>query len=149
MGSNNKMSKEFHLHITQNEKYKQAFLFSIDRNENNRSIQILDIHVITESNGIESKTSLDMTKLTHLMGQHVNGNILPEGFDELRHVFYDMFSQADKNHLDELILIRDINELGMAEQLIVAGEVALSAHPTNQSIEEIVNEKLNGNKSQQ
>jgi hypothetical protein len=147
MGSNNKMSKEFHLHITTNEKYKQAFLFSIDRNENNRSIQILDIHVITESNGVESKTSLDMTKLTHLMGQHVNGNILPEGFDELRHVFYDMFSQADKNHLDELILIRDINELGMAEQLIVAGEIALSAHPVNQSIEEIVNDKLNGNKS--
>lgn len=141
------MSKEFHLHLTTNEKSKQAFLFTIRRNEENRTIELCDIHIITQSNGVETKTTLDMQKLTQLMGMHRGGNVLPEGLSELREVFHDSMNTEDQDHLNQLINMYELTQLNDAEQLIVAGEIALSAHPVNQSIEEIVNDKLNGNKS--
>jgi hypothetical protein len=139
--------KEFHLHITTNSENKQAFLFTIKRNEQNKTIELCDIHIITQFNGIENKTTLKMKELTHLMGMHRGGNVLPEGLNELREVFHDSMNTEDQDHLNQLINMFELKQLNLAEQLIVAGEIALNSHPVNQSIEEIVNDKLNGNKS--
>jgi hypothetical protein len=122
-------------------------LFTIKRNEQNKTIELCDIHIITQFNGIENKTTLKMKELTHLMGMHRGGNVLPEGLNELREVFHDSMNTEDQDHLNQLINMFELKQLNLAEQLIVAGEIALNSHPVNQSIEEIVNDKLNGNKS--
>ena len=134
--------REFHLHTRVEGDLKQAILVCLTRDKINHTLEIHEICVIINNGIAESKMSINMTNLTDVMALHENGNIDSTILPSIKNAFYDMLTPESKETLDVQEVMLDIQKLSDVEQLIVASDVATSVHPSNQSIEDIVNEKL-------
>lgn len=134
--------REFHLHTHQNGDLHQAVLVSVTRHEEESLLQIHEICIVTHRGNTESKVRLNMEGLTDIMAVQPYGNIGDEWMPKVRDIFYEMLDEESKKEFDLQQFMGNIQGLDETEQMIVASEVAVTAHPINQSIEEIVNERL-------
>ena len=138
--------REFHLHLTKNEHSQQAFLFSVSRNDDNCTLQIHEICIVTQCNGVETKSTLNLDILSEIMGQNIGGNLVPKSYPDVKNLFYDMLTPTSKTVMNQQINIFENSENQSLEQLLNAMDVAQTMHPTL-SIDEIVNNILNERKN--
>lgn len=134
--------REFHLHLSNNDYSRQAFLFHISRDENHKTLQIHEIVIVTHCNGVETKSILNLDYLSDVMGQHKGGNLIPQSYPEVFELFHEMLGSEGKKTMENQMQIFKSNEFHSVEQLLNAAEVAKDLHPTL-SIEEIVTKMLN------
>ena len=134
--------REFHLHTRVDGTLHQAVLVSVTRNKEQRTLEIHEICIVMQNGNQESKTILHMEGLTDIMAIHEDGNIDPRAIPTVKSIFYEMLSEESKQEMDLQEFMGDLHGLDETERLLVASEAALSAHPVNQSIEELVNERL-------
>ena len=134
--------REFHLHTFVDGDLHQAMLVSLTRHEEEKLLQIHEICIVTQRGTTQSTTKINMEGLTQVMAQDLHGNIDKQSFPAIKNMFYEMLSEESKNQLDLEEFLDDLQELDETERMLVASEAAMSAHPINQSIEEIVNERL-------
>jgi hypothetical protein len=135
--------KEYHyLKVVENGLTQEIITTVQNRNDN---LYITELWVRTFNDTSESRVKINLPSLAKEI-QQGNSKILQD--KELEKVF-DIFSelldpdQLDEHQLDNLIASLK-NKLSESQTLalIKAAELALHQHPTDQSIEDIVNDKL-------
>jgi hypothetical protein len=135
--------KEYHyLKVVENGLTQEIITTVQNRNDN---LYITELWVRTFNDTSESRVKINLPSLAQEI-QQGNSKILQD--KELEKVF-DIFSelldpdQLDEHQLDNLIASLK-NKLSESQTLalIKAAELALHQHPTDQSIEDIVNDKL-------
>lgn len=138
-------NKEYHIHNKITDELEQAFVFKIIRDEKHHTLQLSEIYIVTIAKGVETKTLLDLTEIMPLIAQTPGGNVPKENLIKMGEVLKHVLTEETKidlitNELDCFV------ERKETERMLAASNAALSAHPTVQSIEDIVNAKIKNNK---
>jgi hypothetical protein len=138
----NKMKEYHYLKVVENGLTQEIITTVDNRNDN---LYITELWVRTFNDTTESKIKVNLPSLAQQI-QQGNSEILQD--QDLKKVF-DIFGeildpdQLDEHQLDNLIAsLRNKLTESQTLALIKAAELALHEHPTDQSIEDIVNDKL-------
>ena len=134
--------REFHLHTKSDGTLHQAVLVTVTRDTEEQTLQIHEVCVIMQNGTQESKVMVNMDMCTDLMAVKPNGNIDPKSMFHVKQMFYDMLTEESKSEMDLQEFMGNSGALTEYDRILVANEASMSAHPINQSIEEIVNERL-------
>ena len=127
---NNNTSKEFHVFTLKKPDSDQAFVFNVTRN-NDTSLHIHEIWIITQINGGEVKSIIDLDKMANLIGVQEGGNVDKSKFPELIETFKDVLPPHTRHELNVQTQIYELEELAskhFAEALIKAAEAANVLH---------------------
>ena len=132
--------KEYHLfRITEVTGYEQAYIASVIRDNQEHTICIEELFVITSVDGKNIKLRIDVDYIMKQIAEQPGGNIPTENLDK-------MFEELDEVIPPEEQLKNQIELFqyecpdANADILIMAAEAACSAHPTDFDV--IIQEKL-------
>lgn len=140
------MTREYHIHTRISESAEQALVFAVSRDTNHKLMQLHEIYVVTMVDGIETKMVINLDDIMPKIAQMPGGNVPKEHLTQMGKILENVLTQETKVDLinNEIDVIIENKE---TERMIIASEAALSAHPTNLSIDEIVNGKLSNDRS--
>lgn len=121
----------------------QVFVFRYDRNVFDQTLALIDMWLVTRHNGFQSKIKIDFDSLAEIVYHNPEKQLSDEEIDDMYHIFKDVIDEETKEdrQLEKLEKAIDLEVITETDRLIRAAEAALSSHPINQSIEEIVNAK--------
>lgn len=137
----NSMNREYHVQNRTNINGEQALVYAVTRDENNKTIRLNEIYIVTIVEGIETKTVVNIDEIMPKLAEHPGGNVPRENLKKMGEILENVLTVQTKIDL-KIHELETIVETKESDRLFVASEAALSAHPTNQSIEDIVNGKL-------
>lgn len=139
------MTNEYHIHNKITNDMEQAFVFKVIRDEKHHTLQLSEIYVVTIAKGVETKTLIDLGQIMPLIAQTPGGNVPKENLLKMGEVLKHVITEETAidlihNEIDCFVERKEV------DRIMAASNAALSAHPTSQSIEDIVNVKLKNNK---
>jgi len=120
--------KEYHLYkvITEDEsRPKQAYIFSILRDNEQHTIRLDEIFLFTLIDGVETKSKIDIQKVMEDMGNHVGGNVS----QELASEFTKDIDDNTTSNISEQQELEDLASNAFASAMILAAEKAAEAIP--------------------
>ena len=123
------MSKEFHVFTFNNDNHEQAVVFEVDR-DNDNSIELGDVYLVSSSNMGELKTKLNMQNIIGHILENKGGNINDTGVEHVMDVFTDFISDEHKQQIKQEMTEKQTNvETMNPERLIVASELISGLNP--------------------
>lgn len=144
------MSIEYHRVVKSYDKNNfQIFVFKYDRDQEANSLALIDLWLITRHDTHESKVRIDLDGLAEKVFHNPKEKMTDEQVDDL----YDFFDTVID---DDVKVQRDIEKLELevndtiqdeTKKLILAADMAMSAHPIDLSIDEIVKNLPNETKN--
>lgn len=144
------MSIEYHKVVKQYDGKDnfQIFVFRYDRDEPTQTLALIDLWLYTRHGKYQSKIRIDLDLLAEQVYHNPEQQIPQEQVDELYEAFDNLIDDRVKMQRKLEILEMEVDEEINIEtnKLIRASEAALSAHPINQTIDEIVKNLQNETK---
>ena len=138
---NDQEQEEYHVY-TCNGATKNVYVFRALRDNEGMAIQ--ELWMVIEHMGQEIKIRLNLGDLAEQMANKLGGDVVPDQVDKLFEMLGDVIPTDVK--IDHTIkkFERELNELTnqkISERYISAAEAAHSAHPSNLSIDEIIEQR--------
>jgi hypothetical protein len=124
----------------------QIFIFRYERDDvDKNTIGLIDLWIVTRLNGFESRVRIDIDGLSEKVYYHPEQQMSTEEVELLYNSFDDILDEEVKVQREVEKLENEVKLTVEQEtqRLINAAECALSAHPINQSIEDIVKDIQN------
>ena len=134
-------NREYHVQNRSNVNGEQAVVYAVTRDDKNKTIQLNEIYIVTITDGIETKTVVNLDEIMPKLASQPGGNVPKENLNRMGEILDNVLTQQTRIDL-KIHELETVVQTRETDRLFVASEAALSAHPTNQSIEDIVNGKL-------
>ncbi len=135
------MSIEYHRIVKSYDKNNfQIFVFKYDRDQEANSLALIDLWLITRHDTHESKVRIDLDGLAERVFHNPKEKMTDEQVDDLYDFFNNVIDDDVKVQRDIEKLELEVNDTVESEtkKLILAADMAMSAHPIDLSIDEIV-----------
>jgi hypothetical protein len=122
----------------------QIYVFRYDRDVEDQSLGLIDIWVLTKFGSCESKVRIDMHKVGERAYHNPDEQMTEKQVDDLYKYFDNIIDNTARSQRVLEKLENEVEDTITSEtqRLLDAAESALSAHPINQSIDEIVENLL-------
>ena len=117
------MSKEFHVFTHQGDQYEQAFVFTVERN-NDEGVEFQDLLMITQTPQGELRTVMKFDEMIHSIIRTNGGNVNDKGVCHIVDLFKDVISNEKQHELMADVYEKEIKNLDPNE-LIKANEYAI------------------------
>ena len=135
--------KEYHLHKSPlPDGAEQVFIVSAVRDEEDRTISVKEIFVVTVVGNQEVKARIDVEGLMHKIATTPGGNIPVENYDKLYEKI-DPVTPVKEQLQNQVELYQHHFEPDETKDLIFAADMAAACHATD--FDNIVEELLNAN----
>lgn len=116
------MSKEYHVFTEKSNKYEQAFIFEINR-ENEEYMELDELWIVSNIDGRELKTRLKLKEMIMKIGTTIGGNVPDDNIPELVDVFREVLSEEKQLELQLELCEREIDkEENSVDKLLKANE---------------------------
>lgn len=117
------MSKEFHVFTLHETNHEQAIVFEVDRDEQD-SIELQDMWLVTSSKFGEIKTRLNMSNIIGHILENRGGNVEKSSVDVLMEVFEDLISDEKRQEIKDSIDNEEKDVYNMnTEELLRGSEI--------------------------
>ena len=124
------MSKEFHVFTHHDPDYEQAFVFEVDRHEEDDFVEFKDLLMITTTKYGELKTRIKFEDIIQSIVKTNGGNVEDSGVSVIVDMFKDLLPKDKQDEINQDLADREINNIS-AEQLINASEYAIMLEKVN------------------
>ena len=124
------MSKEFHVFTHQDPDYEQAFVFEVDRNDEEDFVEFKDLLMITTTKYGELKTRVKFEDIIQTIIKTNGGNVEDSGVSVIVDMFKDLLPKDKQDEINQDLADREINNI-TADQLINASEYAIMLEKVN------------------
>lgn len=124
---------------------RQLFVFRVDRHEDIKAIEMLDLWIVTIHNGYQSKMKIDLNGLGKFIGMNPDTKMSETEITEL----YDMFDPILDNEsrqerdLEKIEQIIEDSIKDETQRLLVAADAALVVHPIPTDFSHVQNNTVN------
>lgn len=118
---------EYHIFTEMNERYQQAYVFVVDRDESKVSVR--DMYtVMVQSQPGEVKTRINLENIQQAIISTPGGNIHTKDAKSIFEIFGDLIPMDVRiDHAEQEL--KKLKEQSDTEVLLRAAEAAMSAHP--------------------
>ena len=124
------MSKEFHVFTHQDPDYEQAFVFEVNRHEEDDFVEFKDLLMITTTKYGELKTRVKFEDIIQSIVKTNGGNVEDSGVSVIVDMFKDLLPKDKQDEINQDLADREINNI-TADQLINASEYAIMLEKVN------------------
>ena len=124
------MSKEFHVFTHQDPDYEQAFVFEVNRHEEDDFVEFKDLLMITTTKYGELKTRIKFEDIIQSIITTEGGNIEDSSVNVIVDMFKDLLPKDKQDEINQDLADREINNI-TADQLINASEYAIMLEKVN------------------
>jgi len=124
---------------------RQLLVFRVQRHEDIKAIEMLDLFIVTVHNGAQSHMKIDLNGLGQQIGISKDTKMTDKEIHELYSIFDDILS-TDERHNRDLEKIEEIIENSIndeTQRLLVAADAALVAHPVPTDFSHVQNSTIN------
>lgn len=115
------MSKEFHVFTHHDPQYEQAFVFEVERHEEDSLVEFRDLYMITTTKHGELKTRIQFDQMVQSVINHEGGNVNDSSVSVIVDMFKDLIPDEKKQEISQELNDRQIYNMD-PEELIKAGE---------------------------
>lgn len=125
------MSKEFHVFTHQDTQYEQAFVFEVERHDEDSSVEFKDLYLVTTTKHGELRTRICFDNMIQSILHTDGGNIDENGVQTVLDMFSDLIPKEKQIELEQIIQseqeYKDLEKLLLTdpEELINASEYAI------------------------
>lgn len=113
------MSKEFHVFTHHDTQYEQAFVFEVERHEEDSLVEFKDLYMITTTKHGELKTRIQFDQMIQSVINHEGGNVEDSSINVIVDMFKDLIPEEKQLEIKQEINDREIYNMD-PEQLVKA-----------------------------
>lgn len=124
------MSKEFHVFTHHDPDYEQAFVFEVNRHEDDDFVEFKDLLMITTTKYGELKTRIKFEDIIQSIIKTEGGNVEDSGVSVIVDMFKDLIPKDKQDEINQDLMDKEINNI-TAEELINASEYAIMLEKVN------------------
>lgn len=133
------MSKEFHVFTHKDTQYEQAFVFEVERHENDELVEFRDLYMVTTTSHGELKTRIQFDHMIQSIIQTEGGNIDDSSVGVIIDMFKELLPKDKHDEIMDDLSDKEIKNID-PEQLIKANDYAIMLEKA-EKIERENNEK--------
>lgn len=118
------MTKEYHVYTNIQPDHEQAFVFEIEREDDN--FVIGDLWTITIQKNGEVRTRVNLSEIFNSISQQIGGNIDDSNMSIVMDLFKDIIPEEKQLEIQIDLIQKELNKSydNMADKLIKAGELS-------------------------